>query len=113
MSPSDHRQSSPLNQKGSEQKDVSDPSFSAADFRVQLAGGSLRWLATILTLASMGLFGHLLSEGKDAEMDFPFHVKGRAAFAVVGTAFLIWSAIAVVNWAFWLRKKKRRGSNQS
>src|SRR2546421_150386 len=36
--------------KDSEHKDISDPSYSTADFRVQLAGGRLRWFATLLAV---------------------------------------------------------------
>ena len=91
--------------KDSEHKGISDPSYSVADFRVQLTGGRLRWFATVLAVASIGLFVYLLTEGDKAELDFPFHIQGRAAFWTVGIAFVIWAAIAVVNWKGWFRRR--------
>jgi hypothetical protein len=91
--------------KDSEHKDISDPSYSAADFRVQLTGGRLRWFASVLAVASVGLFVYLLTEGEKAELDFPFHIKGQAALWTVGIAFAVWAAIAITNWKAWLRKK--------
>jgi hypothetical protein len=89
----------------SEHKDISDPSYSAADFRVQLFGGRLRWFATVLAVASIGLFVYLLTQGEKAELDFPFHIAGRAAFWTVGISFVVWTAIAITNWRAWLRRK--------
>jgi len=90
----------------SEHKDISNPSYNAGDFRVQLAGGRLRWFATVLAVASIGLFIYLLTEGEKAELDFPFHLRGRAAVWAVGIAFVVWAAIAFVNWKSWLRRKR-------
>jgi hypothetical protein len=84
----------------SEQKDISDPSYSAADFRVQLAGGRLRWFSTV------GLFICLLTQGEKAALDFPFHIEGRPALWTVGVAFVVWAAIAVVNWKSWFRRRR-------
>jgi len=95
-----------MNERGSEHKDVSDPSYNAADFRVQLTCGKLRWLASILTVASLGMFGYLLTKGKDAELVFPFQIKGEAAIWAVGIAFVIWFALATVNWVSWFKKKR-------
>ena len=89
----------------SEHKQISDPSYSAADFRVQLFGGRLRWFATVLAVASLGLFIYLLTEGEKAELDFPFHITGRAALWTVGGAFVVWVAIAIPNWRAWLRRR--------
>ena len=91
--------------KDSEHKDISDPSYSIADFWVQLAGGRLRWFATVLAVASAGLFVYLLTEGDKAELDFPVHITGQAALWSVGIAFAVWAVIAIVNWRAWLRKK--------
>jgi hypothetical protein len=91
----------------SEHKDIRDPSYCAADFRVQLSGGRLRWLATILAILSVGLFAYLLSEGEQARLDFQaLHLRGRAAVCTVAVAFAIWATIALTNWRAWLRKKK-------
>jgi len=90
----------------SEHKDISDPSYNAADFRVQLAGGRLRWFATILAVGSVGLFVYLLTQGEKAELDFPFHIRGRAALWTVGVAFIVWAAVAVANWKSWFRRKR-------
>jgi len=91
--------------KDSEHKDISDPSYSIADFRVQLTVGRLRWSATVLAVASAGLFVYLLSAGDKAELDFPVHITGQATLWSVGIAFAIWAVIAIVNWRTWLRKK--------
>ena len=90
----------------SEHKDISDPSYSAADFRIQLAGGRLRWFATVLAVASIGLFIYLLTEGDKAELDFPFHIQGQAALWTVGIAFIVWAAIAIWNWKSWFRRRR-------
>ena len=92
--------------KDSEHKDISDPSYSFADFRVQLTGGRLRWFATVLAVASAGLFVYLLTEGDKAELDFPVQMTGQATLWPVGIAFAVWAVIAIVNWRTWLRKKK-------
>jgi hypothetical protein len=92
--------------KDPEHKDISDPTFNAADFRLQVTGGRLRWFASVLALASAGLFVYLLAQGDKAGIDFPVIITGQAALWIVGIAFIIWVAIAVVNWKNWFRKKK-------
>ena len=91
--------------QGSEHKDLSDPTFGLADYRAQLIGGRMRWLATVLAIVSIGLLIDIFSEGDKAEFYFPIHVKGRAALWRIGIAFVIWSAIAIVNWKNWLKRK--------
>ena len=86
-------------------KDISDSSYSASDFRLQLGGGGLRWFATVLAVASIGLFVYLLTEGDKAELHFPFRIKGRGALWAVGIAFAIWAAIAISNWKNWFKRK--------
>jgi hypothetical protein len=95
--------------KDSEHKDISDPSYNIADFRVQLTGGHLRWFFTVLALASAALFGYLLTEGDKAELDFPVQITGQAALWSAGIVFTIWAVLAVINWRAWLRKKKHVG----
>jgi hypothetical protein len=90
----------------SKNKDLSDPSYNAADFYIQLAGGRRRWFASVLAVASVGLFVYLLAEGEKAELDYPFHFKGQAALWAVGIASVVWAAIAVVNWKSWLKRKR-------
>ena len=92
--------------KDPEHKDVSDPTFNAADFRAQVTGGRLRWFASVLALASAGLFVYLVTQGDKAEIDFPVIITGPAALWVVGIACVILVAIAVANWKNWFRKKK-------
>jgi hypothetical protein len=82
-----------------------EPEHRDADFRVQTFGGRMRWLASILALAGLGLFAYLLTEGRNARLDFPFQIKGQAALWTVGIAFAIWFAIAVLNWMAWSKKK--------
>lgn len=97
--------------KDPEHKDISDPTFSFADFRLQLTGGRLRWFASVLALLSAGFFVYLLTQGDKAELYFPFVITGQAAFWTIGIAFLIWTAIAVVNWRNWSRRKKSAARN--
>jgi hypothetical protein len=92
-------------EKDSEHKNFSDQTFSVADFQTQLAGGRLRWLATALAVASIGLFIDVFSKGDKAEFYFPLHIRGRSALWTIGIAFVVWTAIAFVNWKNWLRKK--------
>lgn len=92
--------------KASECKDVSDPTFNAADFMLQLTGGRLRWFASVLAVASAGLFIDMLIQGDKAELDFPVTIKGPATLCPLGIAFVILAAIAVVNWKNWFKRKK-------
>ena len=95
--------------KDSEHKDISDPTYNAADFWIQLTGGRLRWFATVLAVASIGLFIYLLTQGEKAELDFPVHVTGQATLWMIGIAFAILAAIAIVNWRTWFRNKRDAG----
>ena len=88
-----------------DRKDLSDPGFNAAGFRTQLAGGQLRWFATILTVMSAGLFTFLLTQGEKAELDFPFPLRGRPAQWTIGIAVGVWAVIAIVNWRSWARRR--------
>jgi len=90
---------------GSEHKALSDPTFGAADYWIQLTGGRMRWLATVFAVASIGLFLDVLVEGDKAEFYFPIHVRGRAALWTTGFASVIWIVLAIVNWRNWLRRK--------
>jgi hypothetical protein len=90
----------------SDDKDISDPSYGAADFQNQLAGGQLRWLATVLAVASVGFFIYLLTRGDQAELHFPFHITGGAAVWTIGIAAAVWALIAITNWMAWLGRKK-------
>ncbi len=90
----------------SEHKDVSDPTYSWADFKLQLAGGRLRWFASILAVANAGLFVYLITEGDKAEIDFPVVITGQATLWATGVTFVILAAIAAVNWKNWIRRMK-------
>jgi hypothetical protein len=95
-----------MNNQGSERKDLSDPTYGAGDFWVQMVGGRLRWLASVLALAAIGLFAWLLTEGKEARIDFPIQLKGRPALWIVGVKSIVWLVIAAVNWLSWLKRKR-------
>jgi hypothetical protein len=95
-----------MNDEGSEEKRLTDPTYNAADFKVQVAGGGLRWIASILTMVSAGLFLFLAFDDKEPELDFPVHLKGRAVLWVVGSAVAVWLLLAIVNWASWLKSKR-------
>ena len=99
-----------MSQQGSEHEDISDPSHGVADFRVQLSGGRLRWLASVLAVVSIGFFAYLLTEGEKAEIDLRgFHITGHAALWTIGIAFVIWAVIAIMNWKARSGKKKGAG----
>ena len=94
-----------MNQKGSEHKDISDPSCHPGDLRVQLTGGGLRWLASILATAAAGLLAYFWITDQKPKFDFPVSVEGTTAWWVLGLAFVAWFALAVVNWMAWWRKR--------
>jgi hypothetical protein len=91
---------------GPDKKDISDPSYNFSDFVGQLFGGPLRWLATMLALASLALWVFLFIDKKEPEIDFPFHLKGLAVLWVVGLAFFIWLTLAIINWRKWTKRKE-------
>ncbi len=68
-----------MKQQGSEHKDLSDPSYSLADFHVQLTCGRLRWLCSVLAAAGLGLLGYQLTQKEPLEVYYPIHLKGRPA----------------------------------
>ena len=90
--------------KDSEHKDISDPTYSAADFWLQLTGGRLRWFASVLATASVGVFIYMLTDGWQAEL-FPFHIYGLPAYLIVGISFVVWTSVAVLNWKRWRNRK--------
>jgi hypothetical protein len=92
--------------KDSEHKDISDPTYSAADFSAQLTGGRLRWFASILAVANAGLLVYFFTHKDKAEIDFPIIIIGPAAIWIMVATFVVLAAIAVVNWKNWLKKKK-------
>lgn len=57
-------------------------------------------------VASLSLFFYLLTLGEKAELDFPFHITGQAAFWTIGVVFVVWVAIAIQNWRTWLRRRQ-------
>lgn len=93
--------------QGSEHKDVSDPTYNAADFWAQLSGGRLRWFATILTLAGGGLSVYEWTQGDQARMDYPIQLQGPAATWTIAVASAIIAAIAIINWRGWFKKKRK------
>lgn len=92
--------------KASEYKDVSDPTFNAADFMLQVTGGRLRWFAVVCAVLSAGLFIYMLTQGDKAEVNFPIVIQGPAATWTIGGVFIIWAVIGVVNWRNWFKRKK-------
>jgi hypothetical protein len=100
-----------VKKEGSENKDLSDPSYNLADFHVQLTSGRLRWLCTILTVAGLGLFAYQSTQKDELEVYFPIHLKGKVAMWVLGVGSMVLLLLAVVNWNSWLRKKKDRDNS--
>jgi hypothetical protein len=100
------RMDSSSEKKGSENKDLSDPSYNLKDFHVQLTSGRLRWLCTILAVAGSGLFAYQLTQKDELEVYFPIHLKGNVAMCVLGAGSMVMLLLAVVNWKSWLRKKR-------
>jgi|GEM_PF-5823689 len=98
-----------MNTKGSEKKHLSDPTYDAADFVVQLTGGSLRWLASILAVLSLGLFVFLIFNGKEPEIYYPVHLKGKVVLWMVVLSFAVWLLLSIWNWRSWLKSKRTKG----
>jgi hypothetical protein len=88
-----------------EEKSLSDPSYNLSDFKVQVCGGGLRWLATMLFGASIALLAYFAATADTPEIDFPIHLQGRAVFRAVGSVAAVWFLVALVNWKSWLRRR--------
>jgi hypothetical protein len=88
-----------------EHKDLSDPTFGFSDFWAQVTGGQLRWLATVLATAGLGLLVYFFLGG-DAELYFPVRVRGQASIGVVGVAVAVWLWLAIANWTSWVKKRR-------
>jgi len=100
-----------MKQQGSEHKDLSDPSYSLADFHVQLTSGRLRWLCSVLTVAGLGLLGYQLTQKDPLEVYYPIRLKGTAAIWVFCLGSLAMLLLAVLNWKSWLKHKKLAAMN--
>jgi hypothetical protein len=84
-----------------------DDSYDIRQFKRDLTSGQLRWLATILSVANVGL---LVFDGFDPEgsqMYFPFRMKGVAVLAIMSLTLVIWLVLAFVNWRAWAVKRRR------
>lgn len=87
------------------------PGYDLTAFRRDLTGGRLRWLSTVLAIASAGLFGSMVAGIAPLEMPIPIPIQGPAVLWVAGGALLFWMWVAVVNW--WNhRHGSRRKSDQ-
>ncbi|MEY4385395.1 MAG: hypothetical protein RLY20_678 [Verrucomicrobiota bacterium] len=93
-----------MNEHETKPKDLTDPTFGFSDFRQQLCGGALRWLATVLAIAATGLLIAFLMSKETPEVHFPFHLKGQSVLWVTGGAGLVWLVIAIVNWISWSKR---------
>lgn len=95
-----------MKQQGSEHKDLSDPSYSLADFRVQLTSGRLRWLCSLFSVAGLGLLGYQLTQKDPLEVYYPIHLKGKPAMWVLCLGSITMLSLAILNWKSWLKRKK-------
>jgi hypothetical protein len=92
---------------GSEDKDLTDPSYNFADFRVQLTSSRLRWLCSVLAIAGFGVLVYQLTQKDELEVYYPIHLKGKAAMWLLTFGSITMLLLAVVNWKSWLEKKNR------
>lgn len=88
-------------------RDLAD--LSPAEFRRQLTGGGLRWVATVLAVLSPVALALVLAD-EEWRAYVPIPISGPAAVWIVAGATVVWGVLAVVNWRNWLR---RRGGSSS
>ena len=102
-----------MNPEDEKPKDLSDPTFRLSDFRQQAVGGGLRWLASVLAVASLGLLIWQFIDNEPPEMHYPFHLKGNSVLWAIGGASAVWTALAVVNWISWFKKSKSKHATRN
>jgi hypothetical protein len=82
--------------------------YDLTTFGRDLSGGKLRWLATVLAVASGVLLVGMAAGIVPMEIYYPIHIEGLATPWVVLGAFLIWTWLAFVNW----RARSRRSEGE-
>jgi hypothetical protein len=97
----------PKRREGAADKDLSDPSYNAADFRKQLLGGDLFWLSAVLAVVALGYTIYVVFSptARDIGVSFPFRARGGIVPILSTGAAIIWATLAAVNWRN--RKVKR------
>ena len=86
-------------------KPLSDPTYNFGDFKAQLLGGRLRWLATILALSDLGLLLSFLL-GLEQPRIILFNgmeFNGATAYGFSVGALAVLLFLAILNWRNWLK----------
>jgi hypothetical protein len=76
----------------------------------ELVGGSLRWLATIFTAASILLVAGMYAGIVPAETYWPVRTRGTTASVLILFVFTFWAVLAVMNWRSYARRRRHAPS---
>lgn len=83
---------------------LGDPDYDLRSFGNELTGGGLRWVATILVLATLGFIIYLATNyGWAASVQGPLPIQGGGLYTVLCIVLLIWVGLGIVNWRNWSR----------
>lgn len=94
------------NQDKEKPQDIFSSSYNAQDFKRDLSSGQLRWLATLLALANIGLLAFTAFDSEEPVMYFPVHTRGAVVWWVFSFTLLVWTVLAVVNWRTWIMRQR-------
>ena len=73
----------------------------------ELLGGSLRWLATVFTVAGVLMLIGMYAGILPVETYWPVQTRGTTAWVVAVFAVAFWMVIAVVNWRSHAKRPRR------
>ena len=93
-------------------KPLSDPTYNFGDYKAQVFGGRLRWMASICALLALGLLLYwIVAKVQPRTYVYGIEVKGATAYGIVSGAFGVCFLLAVINWRNWFKVKAaaRRG----
>jgi hypothetical protein len=73
----------------------------------ELVGGSLRWLATVLTIAGVLMLIGMYAEILPDEAYWPVQPHGTTSWVIAVFAVAFWMVIAVLNWRSHAKRPRR------
>ncbi len=85
---------------------LGDTDYDIRAFGSELAGGGLRWFATVLAILNAGLLAYLATRPDDAAIYWPIRLSGKTAFVALCVTLVVWTGLALLNWVFWLRARR-------
>jgi hypothetical protein len=85
----------------------SDAAAHLAAFGRELFDGGLRWLATVLTVATALVLIGMYTGVLPAETYWPVRARGTTAALLAGFALAFWTVIAVLNWRAHAKRRLR------